>query len=154
MNIFYLSSDPELAAQYHCDKHIVSQIKETAQMLSTCHRFMGYNEGYKSTHVNHPCNLWLRESYANYRWLKSLAFHLHEQWRLRYNHPKTRVHASYEVIVNLSQLFYENIGHTQPALVMPEQYRGDNPIKSYRDFYLNEKRSFAKWRLGAPEWWR
>jgi hypothetical protein len=34
MNIFYLDSDPELAAQMHCDKHVVKMILETAQLLS------------------------------------------------------------------------------------------------------------------------
>lgn len=40
MNIFYLSKDPELAAQYHCDKHVVKMIIEYAQLLSTAHRLV------------------------------------------------------------------------------------------------------------------
>jgi hypothetical protein len=37
MNIFYLDKDPKIAAQFHCDKHVVKMIIETAQMLSTAH---------------------------------------------------------------------------------------------------------------------
>ena len=38
MNIFYLDSDPRIAAKYHCDKHVVKMILESGQMLSTAHR--------------------------------------------------------------------------------------------------------------------
>ena len=40
MNIFYLHSDPALAAEMHCDKHVVKMILEYAQMLSTAHRVL------------------------------------------------------------------------------------------------------------------
>jgi hypothetical protein len=35
MNIFVLDTDPILAAQAHCDTHVVKMILETAQLLST-----------------------------------------------------------------------------------------------------------------------
>ena len=38
MNLFYTSVNPQTAAQYQCDKHVVKMILETAQMLSTAHR--------------------------------------------------------------------------------------------------------------------
>lgn len=34
-NIFYLDHDPELAAQYHADRHVVKMIAQVAQFLST-----------------------------------------------------------------------------------------------------------------------
>ena len=40
MNIFYLHENPEICAEYHCDKHVVKMILETAQMLSTAHRII------------------------------------------------------------------------------------------------------------------
>ena len=40
MNIFYLDRDVQLAAQYHCDKHVVKMILESAQLLSTAHRYL------------------------------------------------------------------------------------------------------------------
>lgn len=40
MNLFYLSVDPEEAARFHCDKHVVKMIVEYAQLLSTCHRIL------------------------------------------------------------------------------------------------------------------
>ena len=35
MNIFYLDRDPRIAAQMHCDKHVVKMPLESAQMLCT-----------------------------------------------------------------------------------------------------------------------
>lgn len=40
MNIFFLDGDPELAARYHCNKHVVKMVTETAQLLSTAHRLL------------------------------------------------------------------------------------------------------------------
>ena len=72
MNIFVLDDDPKTCAMYHCDKHVVKMILETAQMICTTHHLIGsydYDIPYKSTHINHPCNRWLRDSVENYNWL-------------------------------------------------------------------------------------
>ena len=37
MNIFVLDEDPIKAAEYHCNKHVVKMILESAQMLCTVH---------------------------------------------------------------------------------------------------------------------
>ena len=38
MNIFLLDKDPKIAAQYHCDKHVVKMILESAQMLCSAYQ--------------------------------------------------------------------------------------------------------------------
>ena len=38
MNIFHLHKVPKVCAEYHCDKHVVKMILETAQMLSTAYQ--------------------------------------------------------------------------------------------------------------------
>lgn len=50
MNIFYLDENPVLAAEFHCDKHVVKMILESAQLLSTAHRVL---DG-KKIEVRHP----------------------------------------------------------------------------------------------------
>ena len=67
MNIFVLSEDPIEAAQMQCDQHVVKMTLETAQML--CTPFPNGSAPYKHTHYNHPCNVWVRESKANFIWL-------------------------------------------------------------------------------------
>lgn len=54
INIFYLDENPVLAAQAHCNKHIVKMCTEYAQLLSTAHRVLdgvqeliSYEEGGK-----------------------------------------------------------------------------------------------------------
>ena len=71
MNIFVLDTDPTIAAQMQCDKHVVKMPLECAQMLSTVHRHYGSDDFqlYKSTHKHHPCTLWAASSRANYAWL-------------------------------------------------------------------------------------
>ena len=44
MNIFILNTDPVIAAQEQCDKHVVKMILESAQMLSTAHRMLDGSE--------------------------------------------------------------------------------------------------------------
>ena len=44
MNIFFLHRDPRIAARYHCDKHVIKMIIESAQMLYCAHRLAEPNE--------------------------------------------------------------------------------------------------------------
>ena len=90
MNIFYISEDPVQAAQWMVDKHVVKMILESAQLLSTAHRYLdgveivgktktGRNAKrwklsdaredvlYSGTHIKHPSAAWCRESVENYR---------------------------------------------------------------------------------------
>lgn len=61
MNIFVLDYNPERAAEYHCDKHVIKMILESAQMLCTAiNEIVGIQITlYKSTHKNHSCSLWV-----------------------------------------------------------------------------------------------
>ena len=70
MNIFYLDKDPELAAIYQYNKHVVKMILESAQMLCTAHRYYGNEDvPYKTAHLNHPSTIWCRQNSKQYMWL-------------------------------------------------------------------------------------
>lgn len=73
MNIFVVSPDTWECAKALDDLRLNKMIIETAQLLSTAMWERGYKGEhgtiYKSTHVNHPCAVWARETEANYRWL-------------------------------------------------------------------------------------
>ena len=152
MNIFILDKDIEKCAQYHCDQHVIKMILESVQMLCTALNKKGFNTPYKSTHVKHPCVLWVEESFGNYSWLKNLALALNAEYRFRFE--KDSDHKSIFVLNELSNYIYENRGLTEFAQAMPDKYKipGD-AVKAYRQFYLGEKMRFAKWtRRSAPEW--
>ena len=63
MNIFVLDQNIEKCAKYHCDKHVIKMILESAQMLSSVVRIQGFDIGYKLTHKNHPCSIWAGNHY-------------------------------------------------------------------------------------------
>ena len=76
MNIFYLDSSPRTCARYHCDKHVVKMIVETAQLLCGAHWATGGKAQYLAMGLNHPCGIWTRKSLSNYKWLCELGVNL------------------------------------------------------------------------------
>ena len=152
MNIFVLDRDIEKCAQYHCDQHVVKMILESVQMLCTALNKKGFATPYKSTHVKHPCVLWVEQSFENFNWLKSLAVALNSEYRFRFE--KGADHSSILVLKEISGFSYEDHGLTEFAQAMPDQYKvpGD-AVKAYRQFYVGEKLGFARWtRRSVPEW--
>jgi hypothetical protein len=183
MNIFILNEDPVLAANDHCDKHVVKMILESAQMLSTAH-WIGWKnilskefeiENMKSkqlkawlrekvpndlqpvyamTHVNHPCTIWARETKENYLWLCRHAKALCEEYTRRYS----RRHKSENIIDWLSEslpphLVQCELGLTTFAQAMPDIYKHERAIEAYRAYYINEKSHIAKWRYSYTPDW-
>ena len=43
---------------------------------------------------------------------------------------------------------------TEFAQAMPEQYRSKDIVKSYRQYYLQEKKELLQWKCGRPDWAR
>lgn len=144
MNIFVTEKCPIKSAQDHCNRHNVKMVLELAQMLSTAHfELDGTSVGYKPTHRNHPCSIWVRESSANYRW----AFDHFKALCDEYNFRTGKIHKTSELI---TQLFSapKNIkcGDITPfAMAMPDQYKKlgiFDQTKAYQA-YLRDK--FAEW---------
>lgn len=175
MNIFVLDKSPVQSAIYMCDKHIVKMIVESCQLLSTAHRVLDGTKVeaitnknrkytryvmnnnlekflYKSTMINHPCAIWCRETSINYKWLAVHNMQLIEEYSWRYG----KTHASESLSIWLHDNFPKNIkyDHLTPfALAMPDQYKCKDAVLSYRNYYINEKKSFAKWKDGnIPQW--
>ncbi len=151
MNIFVLDEKVEKCAEYHCDKHVIKMILESAQMLSAVVRLNGYDVGYKLTHKNHPCTKWARESLSNYNWLVRLTRLLNYEYRYRYD--KDINHKSYDLVKTLPIPDLPDIGLTPFAQAMPDQYKNKNAVKAYRDYYINEKSSFLTWTKRKTQMW-
>ena len=157
VNIFHLDKNPKQAAIQHCDKHVVKMILETAQMLCTSYQkhFGEDKELYKTAFPNHPMTLWVGESLSNYMWSMVLLNNLLFEYKYRYN----KVHKTKEVydkLVNRADKILkidDSKGLTIPPLCMPDEYKNGNYINSYRDYYKNEKKSFAKYtNREMPSW--
>ncbi len=151
MNIFILDKDTEKCARFHCDKHVVKMILESAQLLSSALRISGIDQGYKLTHRNHPCSLWARESLSNWKWLRELATALNVEYRYRFS--KEINHKSFDVIESLPLPRIEDQGVTPFAQAMPEIYRDKNAVKAYRRYYIAEKHNLFQWTRRKQPYW-
>ena len=176
MNIFAIDEHPVRAARQMVDKHVVKMILEAGQMLSTSHRVLDGEEYYyrtknnrrikrwrlsderegklwKASFVGHPCTQWTMESRMNYRWHATHALAL---WR-EYTHRYEKIHNSQaliEYLFNREPLNIREGGLTKFAVAMPDQYKVECSVESYRNYYRGEKAYFAKWKNSeTPSWW-
>jgi len=155
MNIFYLDSDPQLCAQYHCDKHVVKMILETAQILSTALHLNGMNDSwlYASTHENHPCVQWAAANQTNFGWLQQLGFHLCKEYTYRYGKKHKCEWLITECVTVINHVTWPDEIVPRPQC-MPSLYRDDTDCRSaYRNYYLGEKTHILKYtRRHVPDW--
>ena len=141
MNIFFLDFNPRRAANYHCDKHVVKMILETAQLLYCAHWMTNPSllpeTAYRKTHPNHPCAIWVRESLPNYTWLCELGVALCEEYTFRYSKTHKTEHHIRWLSENPPAL--PNIGVTLIRQAMPGEYKRPNPVDAYRTYYIENK---------------
>lgn len=160
MNIFYLHHNTNKCARWHCDKHVVKMILETAQLLYTAHWVLAAlanmkpdlatapppktrpdDRGYMSIrNPKHPCAIWVRESLDHYKWLCELGLALCVEFRHRFG---DKAHSCERHLV---WLFYHppkqlvSKGWRQPPMAMPDEYkRSKNSIVAYRIYYRENK---------------
>lgn len=158
MNIFVLDHDPALAAQMLCDKHVIKMPTESGQMLSTAIRRHAEPtiDLYKITHANHPCTKWAGDTRTNFLWLLQHAQAIIAEYDRRYGKP-----GKYErlrtVLANCLALHHliPDGPLTPFPQAMPEKYRiPGSPVEAYRQYYLYDKASFARWsNCQPPSWW-
>lgn len=156
MNIFVLDYDVNKCAQYHLDKHCVKMILETTQLLNNAlikHDSL-YSPVYRETHKNHPCSLWAAESIDNFEWLVKLGLALSNEYTFRYN----KIHKCHDILKELQQSIsldkFPKVGMTPFRKCMPEQYKCEDAVDSYRKYYKYDKSYIAKWsKREVPEWW-
>ena len=154
MNIFILDKDVKKNAQYHCDKHVVKMILETAQLLCGVHHVTAQvtdQVPYKLSHKNHPCAIWTRESLSNYLYLCELGLALCDEYTHRYG----KRHKSLQVILwcinNRPNIPDKEF--TEPAKAMPEEYKVKSVVDSYRNYYRGAKSGFTTWKnRDIPKW--
>lgn len=180
MNIFYLDQNPIQAAMYHNNSHVVKMVLETAQILSTTHRFLDgelhyelSKKGrklkryklpdsresilYKATHINHGSVRWVRQSSENYKWLYSLFEALLNEFEFRFG----KEHKSKSLLYALSEL-PKNLpvgDFSELYLAMPDyckiydELNNTLSIESYRNYYILEKSKLNKYSKREIPYW-
>lgn len=170
MNIFVLSTNPDKAAKYHCDKHVVKMTLESTQMLAAAAianeapeaRLPKNKAGkpYRATHTRHPCTLWAGRSRDNYLWLHQLLVGLCSEYRERYG----KIHSCESTLAASYRCAkYIPSGSLEPFAIAISQDSGCRQIAGfdklsavakYRTYYLVDKAYFAKWRTKVPAWYK
>lgn len=161
MNIFFLDTDIEKSASFHVDKHVNKMRVELAQLASTAHWMTGSTAIYKKTHINHPSNLWTRESLSNYLYVVNLGLTLCEEMRYRF---ATKQQKTEMILIDLKQRLpnIPDIGMTLPRLAMNSEieitpYDGGDmlewAVKHYRKYYEKDKIHLFRWKnREIPNW--
>jgi hypothetical protein len=175
VNIFYVHTDPVIAAQSLVNTHCVKMCLETAQILSTAHRLLDgrqipgkskngrnvkryvlddHRDGvvYQATHVNHPSTVWARTSVENYLWLVEHYYGLLGEYQHRYG----KVHACNRIAYDLQSppKNLTDYDMTVMPCAMDKQYIiSDDPVVNYRNYYVNGKKHLhAYTNRQPPEW--
>lgn len=168
MNIFYLSHKPSRCARWHCDKHVVKMILETAQLLYTAHWSLGVPDfstapfrkglpqrGYQSIkNKNHPCAIWARESLEHYMWLCMFGAYLCQEYQHRFGEKKQ--HSCQEHIYWLTvhpPSTLKSAGWRQPPQAMPPEFQRSDSIAAYRAYYIGGKAKLLQYsKRNHPHW--
>jgi hypothetical protein len=174
LNIFYIDENPQQAAEWMVDKHVVKMILESAQLLSTAHRVLDgkkeikiinnrkktvytlYDERdtimYQATHINHPSAIWTRTSLQNYDWLVEHFFALCQEYKYRYN--KTHKCFAMGYYLQSPPKNLTDFDMTPMPNCMPEEYKkSESVINNYRMYYKYGKKELHNWKKrNPPEW--
>ena len=135
MNIFRLDNDPHLAATMAINKHIVKMPLESCQLLHTALRQFGCTADwlYKPFNPKHPSCLWVRESRSNFKWLVRHGKALCAEYTTRYG----KIHKCSPLIdrAECESHLIPDGPETKQLLAMPNQFRHDDVVHSYKIYY-------------------
>lgn len=145
MNIFAIEGvgnevDWEASARSQDNLRVNKMILESCQMLCTVLNTQhGFQVApFKSCHHKHPSTLWASASSDNWA---ALAFHCEEmigEFSRRFHRP----HKCQAVLDRCADIFdacrFDLEEITPLPLCMPEEYKGDTIVESYRRYYASK----------------
>ncbi len=158
MNIFAIEGDEETgqidwykSGRTQDNLRTVKMVLESTQLLSSAMHINGMVGCYKLTHAKHPSTLWAAESSENWINLHIHAMALNQEYEERYG----KTHKCKQYLLEMSSKvdlnkFPSNIS-TPLKLAMPEEFKSNNPVKSYRNYYsTKDKMRYPKEKI--PDW--
>jgi hypothetical protein len=167
LNIFILNKDPIKSAEAYVKMHLSKMILEFSQLLSTAiHETKPINEWeflsdvkteYKTTHKNHPCAIWVRSNPNHFKWLAGFTHILHEEFK----HRRNKSHLAYTKLSDwkiikpdyIDLCLNTDIESLSPPKCMPDEYKSDTVVQSYRNYYSIAKSNLHDWECRQiPEW--
>jgi hypothetical protein len=85
--------------------------------------------------VNHPCAKWIRENSENYLWAFTLFLALSHEYTYRTGKIYKSDRELTETLCELPRNISKSSSNTPFVLAMPDEFKTDNPIESYRKYY-------------------
>lgn len=163
MQIFVLESTVHAAARALCDRHVINQIGETAELLSIAHYLhegkippLSRLKPRVLQHRRHPCSLWVAHSARTYEWAYRYAVALCIEYTVRFR----REHAYEADILQWLRFppfpIIDNNSWTPWPQVLPvEMQMPHDPVTAYRTYYQRKSTQMdMRWsRRPAPKWY-
>ncbi len=165
LQIYFLHRDARLCAQWLHDRDLVAQIRGIGQILSTACQMMGVSLDrtlYEPVQIDHPCNVWARESIEHFTWL-------HSHWLSLIQHHEElfhRPHTSWDMQLRIRRFYLadKSIGGTgiapfprapwrDPPLLVPNEFVSLDTVKSYRAYYLRHRVHLGSYRKVRRPFW-
>ena len=160
MNIFAIEQTPSgdidwvKSAQSQDNYRVVKMILESVQMLCTAINDQHGEQvtPYRNAHLNHPSTKWVRESSANFERLVEHTLAMLDEYTERFG----KIHKCAGVFENFLDLYEpDRFGchvDTPLPMCMPDEFKGDSIVESYRKFYASKPRMRYPTEK-IPVWW-
>lgn len=169
VNYMLLHLNPIVNARMLDDRRMSKMIIEAMQMMVTAQLrhdpdspFIPFNEKgerMKPTHQHHPVTKWVGDSQQAYwhigEYAQALCFEYEQRnGKIHSCRKKIELLRLGTSVIPLGEWY----GFVQ---AMPEEYKNEDPVIAYRDYFnaekLNDKngKRYAFWRKGrgCPDWW-
>lgn len=106
-----------------------------------------------ATHAWHPSAAWVRLSSSNYLWLYQLFQALCVEKEHRYPGDANQTLKQYGDFLAIPPKNILAGDFIDPPLAMHVVFKTDDPVDSYRNYYVGDKYRFAKWtNRNVPRW--
>ena len=159
MNIFAIENNENgqidwiKSAQSQDNYRVVKMILESCQILSTVLNEQGIDAPYRSFNPKHPSCLWAAESSDYFTNLVIHCTAMIEEYESRFN----KIHKCKAVLNKIINLFDPSMFPTNKPtplrMAMPENFRSNNIVESYRKFYASKpKIRYPKNKI--PAWFK
>jgi len=168
LNIFAIEKTPTgkidwiKSAQSQDNYRVVKMTLESCQLLCTSLNILSGEKvsPYRTTHTNHPTSVWVRESSENFERLLEHTDALLSEYSNRFN----KIHKCSMVLDTIISLYspaiFPSQKETNLTLCMPDFFKEDCIVESYRRFYASKPNIrypkekipswFAKYRGDIP----
>ena len=125
---------------------------ETWSFDSAIGKFIIHNSRcYNVAHAKHPSTVWTMTSKENYEWHSQLFAEMLKEYTARYG-KQHRCEALLPILKNAPKNIQPG-KFTPPTPAMPDKYKRDDVLESYRLYYAGDKWRFSKWKHGImPPW--